>query len=96
MKNNYYVYIMTSNNNYALYTGVTNDLERRASEHKLGLEKGFTKKYHCTKLVYYEVFSDINEAIAREKQIKGGSRSKKIALVEKENKKWLDLSINFD
>jgi putative endonuclease len=74
----YYVYIMTNKNNSVLYTGVTNDLMRRASEHKVKQIKGFTEKYNINKLVYFEHFNDINSAILREKQIKSGSRKKKI------------------
>jgi putative endonuclease len=79
--NQYYVYIMTNFENTVLYTGVTNNLFRRVMEHKS--EKGgvFTKKYKITKLVYYEEGSDIEITISREKQIKGGSRKKKIALI---------------
>ncbi len=80
----YYVYIMT-NKSRTLYTGVTNNLERRVSEHRQKLIPGFTNKYNITLLVYYEVFEDIREAIAREKQIKGWLRAKKIALIESVN-----------
>ena len=82
---------MTNKNNAVLYTGVTNDLKRRAYEHKEKLVDGFTKKYNIVKLVYYEVFSDIENAILREKQIKGGSRTKKIELIENMNEEWKDL-----
>jgi putative endonuclease len=88
MNKQYYIYIMTNELNTVLYTGVTNDLEKRAEEHKLKLIEGFTKKYNINKLVYYEVFDDINDAIAREKQIKAGSRQKKIDLIPS----WKDLS----
>jgi len=91
MYRQYYVYIMTNKNNTVLYTGVTNDLKRRAYEHKEKLIKGFTKKYRITKLVYYEISEDIESAILREKQVKGGSRAKKIALVNSMNSKWEDL-----
>ncbi len=74
-----------------LYTGVTNDLRRRIYEHKEKLTESFTKRYNVQKLVYYEVFEDIENAIAREKQIKGGSRSKKIHLVNSFNGQWKDL-----
>jgi len=87
----YYVYIMT-NNSRTLYTGVTNDLRRRVYEHKNKLIPGFTNKYNITKLVYYEECKDIKIAIAREKQIKGWLRKKKIELIEKENPNWEDLS----
>jgi putative endonuclease len=87
----FYVYIMTNKNNSALYAGVTNDLKRRVFEHKNKLLEGFTKKYNINKLVFYEVYDDINDAIAREKQIKGGSRAKKIKLIEDMNSRWDDL-----
>jgi putative endonuclease len=87
----YYAYIMT--NNYAtLYTGVTNDLERRVYEHKQKLIPGFTKKYNLTRLVWYKAGNGISVAIAREKQIKGWLRSKKVALIETMNPNWEDLS----
>lgn len=87
----YYVYIMT-NRSKTLYTGVTNDLLRRVYEHKNKMVEGFTKKYNITKLVYYEDTNDVEEAIAREKQIKGWLRRKKIALIESINPEWKDLS----
>jgi len=87
----YCVYIMTNAHNKVLYTGVTNNLARRVYEHKNGMGGVFTKKYNIDKLVYYEIGNDINEAIAREKQIKGGSRQKKIDLVNSMNPKWKDL-----
>ena len=86
----YYVYILTSKENTALYIGVTNDLRRRLIEHKNELADGFTKRYHLHKLVYYEEFSEINDAISREKQLKGWSRRKKNALIEKRNPDWDD------
>ena len=89
--NQYYVYMMT-NRSRTLYTGVTNDLRRRVYEHKHKLIEGFTKKYNITILVYYEETTDIRSAIAREKQIKGWLRSKKIALIESMNPQWQDLS----
>lgn len=88
---NYYVYIM-ANRTRMLYTGVTNNLERRVYEHKNRIIPGFTSRYNITRLVYYKVFSDIRDAIAREKQIKGWLRAKKIALIESMNPKWNDLS----
>jgi len=91
MNKQYYVYIMTNKSNTVLYTGVTNDLIRRVFEHKNKLVEGFTKKYNVDKLVFCEVYEDINSAIAREKQIKGGSRKKKIQLIENINKSWNDL-----
>jgi putative endonuclease len=87
----YYVYIMT-NLSWTLYTGVTNNLERRVWEHKHKWAKGFTSRYRIGKLVYYEVFSDIRDAIGREKQIKGWTRAKKWALVQGANPKWKDWS----
>jgi putative endonuclease len=87
----YFVYIMT-NKSETLYTGVTNNLERRVYEHKHHLVKGFTNKYNIDKLVYFEETNDINAAIAREKQIKGWLRKKKIALIEAINPEWKDLS----
>ena len=87
----YYVYILTNKNNQVLYTGVTNDLDRRVLEHRLPTNHGFTGKYNVHKLVYYEEYNDVEEAIAREKQIKGGSRQKKIALINELNPKWEEL-----
>ena len=88
---NYYVYIIT-NKSRTLYAGVTNDLVRRMYEHKNKLIPGFTSKYNITQLVYYEATDDIRAAIAREKQIKGWLRRKKIALIESANPTWKDLS----
>ncbi|HBG49541.1 MAG TPA: excinuclease ABC subunit C [Cyanobacteria bacterium UBA9971] len=90
-KQSYYVYIMTNTENGTLYTGVTNDLVRRVYEHKNKLIDGFTKKYDLTKLVYYEIYDDIETAIIREKQLKGGSRKRKLDLINKFNKQWEDL-----
>ncbi|KPL03749.1 MAG: endonuclease [candidate division Zixibacteria bacterium SM1_73] len=87
----YYVYIVT-NRSRTLYTGVTGNLYRRVYEHKNKLIGGFTKKYNITKLVWYEVTSEITSAIVREKQIKGWLRKKKIALIESMNPEWKDLS----
>jgi len=87
----YYVYIMTNSNNKVLYTGITNDLERRCHEHKHKKVEGFTKKYNVYKLIYFEKFELIESAIAREKQLKSGSRKKKIQLIEKMNPAWKDL-----
>ncbi|MBI2619049.1 MAG: GIY-YIG nuclease family protein [Ignavibacteriales bacterium] len=83
---------MTNYTNTVLYTGVTSDLEGRVYEHKHRLTPGFTSRYNVTKLVYYEEYDDINEAIAREKQIKAGSRQKKIDLVNSMNPDWKDLA----
>lgn len=87
----YYVYMLTNKNNRVLYTGITNDLKRRVYEHKEELVDGSTKKYNVVKLVYYEVFEDPENAILREKQIKAGSRQKKINLINNFNKEWIDL-----
>ncbi|NMA48828.1 MAG: GIY-YIG nuclease family protein [Tissierellia bacterium] len=84
--------MITNWNNKVLYTGVTNDLERRMYEHKNKLVKGFTSKYNVDKLVYFDVTSDIVSAISREKEIKGWSRKKKNQLVESINPKWRDLT----
>ena len=90
----YYVYILT-NATRTLYVGVTNNLERRMYEHKNKLVPGFTSKYNVTWLAYYEQTSDIESAIAREKQIKGWRRSKKVALIESSNPQWKDLSLEW-
>jgi putative endonuclease len=87
----FYVYILTNYTNKVLYIGVTNDLVRRIYEHKNKLVKGFTEKYNVNKLVYYEATESIVSAIEREKQLKGGSRQKKIDLIEKLNPQWEDL-----
>ncbi|TVQ91818.1 MAG: GIY-YIG nuclease family protein [Bacteroidetes bacterium] len=87
----YYIYIITNNRNTVLYTGVTNDLVRRCHEHLMGLIPGFSKKYNLNKLVYYELFDDINMSIIREKQLKGITREKKNALIDQFNPKWKDL-----
>jgi putative endonuclease len=81
-----------TNKSRTLYTGVTNNLERRVYEHKHKLLPGFTNKYNITKLVYYEAGDNVSVAIAREKQIKGWLRAKKIALIESVNPDWIDLS----
>ncbi len=91
MSRQYYVYILTNINNRVLYTGVTNDLKRRVYEHKEKFVNGFTKKYNVSKLVYYEIFEDAENAILREKKIKAGSRQKKIDMVNAMNKEWADL-----
>ena len=82
---------MTNKHNTVLYTGVTNNLKRRIYEHKEKLIKSFTSRYNITKLVFYEVYEDIEQAILREKKIKGGSRAKKIVLINSMNNKWKDL-----
>jgi len=87
----YFVYILASNRNGTLYIGVTNDLIRRVWEHREGVAVGFTKKYGVTTLVYYEVFEEISAAIQRETRLKKWKRLWKIALIEKDNPRWLDL-----
>jgi len=87
----FFVYIMTNKNNTVLYTGVTNDLQRRVTEHRSGTGSHFTQKYNLHKLVHFEVTSDVHVAIAREKQIKAGSRQKKVDLVNQSNPEWKDL-----
>jgi len=89
------VYITTNKNNGVLYTGVTSNLYKRVSEHKNKAVDGFTSKYNITKLVYYEEYETMPEAIAREKQIKGGSRKKKIDLINSKNPEWKDLYEEF-
>jgi len=91
MPKRYFVYVMT-NRSGTLYTGVTNDLARRVHEHKQGFGSAFTSKYRIRHLIYYEECSDARDAIAREKQIKGWRRSKKIALIEDVSPEWRDLS----
>ncbi len=87
----FYVYSLT-NYSKTLYTGVTNDLQRRVYEHKQKAVEGFTSKYKINRLVYFEAYNDVREAIAREKQIKGWLREKKVALIESINPTWRDLS----
>ena len=89
------VYIMASRKNGTIYVGVTSDLSRRAYEHREGLIAGFTKRYGCKLLVWYEMYDRMDEAIAREKQIKAGSRKRKLALVEAMNPTWRDLYGDF-
>ena len=96
MNRNYYIYILTNWNNTVMYIGVTNNLQRRLFEHKNKLIDGFSKKYNCNKLVYYELFFDINDAIRREKEIKKWRREKKNNLVESMNPKWKDLKDEFE
>ncbi|MGC2619284.1 MAG: GIY-YIG nuclease family protein [Acidobacteriaceae bacterium] len=87
----YYVYIMASRS-AVLYTGITNSIRRRNREHKEHKQAGFTARYRCARLVYYEIYGSVLAAIAREKQIKPWRRQKKIALIEQANPNWLDLS----
>ncbi len=87
----YFIYIMTTMTNTVLYTGITNDLQRRVIEHRSDKGSKFTKKYKLYKLVYFESGDNVNSALAREKQIKGGSRNKKIELINSINPNWDDL-----
>ena len=87
----YYVYIVASKRDSVLYIGVTSNLEGRIYEHRERLTEGFTKRYQVTKLIYYEDYPDPLSEIAREKQLKGWRREKKIALIEKLNPRWIDL-----
>ena len=91
MEKYYFVYILTNPGNTVLYTGITNDLKRRVYEHRNKVVPGFTAKYNVKKLVYYEVYDDPQYAIAREKQIKSGSRKKKLDLISSFNPDWRDL-----
>jgi putative endonuclease len=91
MAHEYFVYIMTNDRRTVLYTGVTNDLLRRVSEHRGKMTRGFTSRYNVDKLVFFEGTTDVVAAIAREKQIKGGSRRRKIALIDGTNPDWRDL-----
>jgi putative endonuclease len=92
---NYYVYIVTNQRNGTLYTGVTNDLKRRVWQHKNKALPGFTAQYGLGILVYFEACQSPSAAIGREKQIKAGSRAKKLALIERDNPQWLDLSADW-
>jgi putative endonuclease len=94
MSRTYYVYILASRSRN-LYTGVTNNLERRMAEHRDGLVPGFTARYNIFRLVYFEPFGDIRAAIAREKEIKGWRREKKIWLIHRNNRTWEDLAHRF-
>ena len=91
----YYVYILANKRNGTLYIGVTNNLVRRIVEHTFGTNEGFTKKYKVRKLVYYEEFFDIRDAIKREKQLKKWNRAWKIRLIESNNSTWEDLRIGY-
>ena len=91
MRKTYHIYILTNKHHTVLYTGVTGDIIRRIWEHKNKVNDGFTKRYNVTKLVYMEPYRSINNAIAREKQIKAGSRQKKLDLINDLNPDWIDL-----
>jgi putative endonuclease len=93
---NYFIYILASAKNGTLYIGMTNGLEKRVLQHKEKVSDSFTKKYKIDKLVYYEIFEKPIHAIGREKQLKGWRREWKIALIEKNNPGWIDLSKDFD
>ena len=95
LTNNYYIYLLTNWNNKVMYVGMTNNLERRIYEHKNKLVKGFTSKYNVNKLVYFEQFTDVRIAIAREKEIKKWRREKKNNLVNSSNPDWKDLSLEW-
>ena len=88
------IYIMTNKRDGVLYTGVTSSLVKRVAEHKNKTIEGFSSKYNCSMLVYYEIFDDMENAILREKQIKNGSRKKKLILIENLNPEWKDLYSN--
>ena len=91
----YYVYILSNPHHTVFYTGFTNDLGRRVEEHKLKVAPGFTNKYNCEKLLYFEEFTDRSEALIREKQIKKYTRDWKINLIESKNADWRDLAEDF-
>ena len=91
----YYVYI-TASRSRVIYVGMTNDLRKRITQHQQKLVEGFTQKYNVTRLVYYEVTHDVHAALAREKELKGWRRSKKVALIESMNPTWKDLSTELD
>jgi putative endonuclease len=90
----YYVYILSSRSRN-LYTGITNNLTRRVLEHRNGTVPGFTKRYRIHRLVYYESYRDVRDAIAREKQIKAWTRAKRVALIEEQNRRWSDLAADW-
>lgn len=94
MHNQYYTYILANKSDTTLYIGVTNDLERRVTEHRSGTIPGFTQKYNCHKLVYFESFSDVEQAIAREKQLKKWSRSKKIFGIQVPLGAWHSIEVH--
>ena len=86
-----YIYFMANKNNTVIYIGVTSNLLERVQQHKTKVYKGFTSKYNCDKLVYFEEFEEINQAIVREKQLKAGNRKKKDELIQLKNPTWQDL-----
>jgi putative endonuclease len=91
---NFWVYIVTNRNDSVLYVGVTNSLSRRTWEHREGIGASFPSDYRCKKLIYYEYYRDIRDAIARETQLKKWSRAKKVALIGSLNPSWLDLGVD--
>ncbi|WP_211214088.1 GIY-YIG nuclease family protein [Salisaeta longa] len=88
----YYVYILTNAHHTVLYTGMTNDLRRRVAEHRQGEGSAFVRRYNATKLVYAEAYSEVRDAIRREKQLKAGTRAQKVACIQRQNPSWRDLS----
>ncbi len=91
MRKSYYVYILANKRNTVLYVGVSEDIVKRVWQHKNKVVKGFTKKYNVDKLIYYEIYENPEEAIKREKQLKGGSRTDKVMFINKMNPEWRDL-----
>jgi putative endonuclease len=92
----YWVYILTNKHCTTLYIGITNNIARRLAQHRCGEVDGFTKRYHLNRLVWIEHFRNVNDAIACEKKLKGGRRSRKISLIEQTNPSWLDLSDDWE
>src|SRR4030095_7603321 len=92
----YWVYILTNKHSTTLYIGMTNNIVRRLYQHRYGEVNGFTKRYHLSRLVWLEHFRNVCNAIACEKNLKGGRRSRKVALIEKSNPRWLDLSADWE
>ncbi len=92
----YWVYILTNKHRTTLYIGITNNINRRLYEHRYGEVEGFTKRYHLNHVVWVEHFRNVNDAIACEKKLKGWRRSRKIALIEQTNPRWLDLSEDWE
>jgi putative endonuclease len=92
----YWVYILTNKHRTTLYIGMTNDIELRLWQHRSGEGGGFSKRYHLNRLVWFEHFREVNDAIACEKQLKGWLRKRKVALIEKTNPNWLDLSADWE
>ena len=95
-KHDYWVYILTNKHCTTLYIGITNDIVRRLYQHRFGEVKGFSKRYHLNRLVWIEHFRNVTDAIACEKRLKGWRRCRKIALIERKNPRWLDLSDDWE